>query len=282
MSVIAKILIVVNLLLAVVFLGAAATFLGQQESWKKKHDDLQARTSSEIKDLNENLNNTRKDKTEYENKAQQAEAKYNELQNRFDQKETDYQQIAKKHDELLASYNKLSDTYKDLQAQNTQLTQDKDRLLNEKEQALTEKRQAIEAQNSAVTEQKRLQDQINDKDSQIAELNKRVNKLSDELESANMQLQVYIDKVGKLPEIINMPHIEAKVTGVDKDLNIVLLSVGRDDQVKPGYTFTVYRGNQYVGQVKIDKVEKDYASGYSVKELEKEPIEVGDSATTGF
>ena len=38
MSVVAKILVVLNLVLAIVFLGMASTFLGQQESWKVRHD----------------------------------------------------------------------------------------------------------------------------------------------------------------------------------------------------------------------------------------------------
>jgi len=72
------------------------------------------------------------------------------------------------------------------------------------------------------------------------------------------------------------------VSAVDNKMNIVILSVGRDDKVKEGYKFTIYRGDDYVGQVIIDKVEKDYCSGYSMKAVEKQPIQVGDRATTRF
>jgi hypothetical protein len=65
-------------------------------------------------------------------------------------------------------------------------------------------------------------------------------------------------------------------------MNIVVLSIGRDDAVKPGYEFTVFRGSEYVARVVIDKVEKDFCSGYSKKEVEKMPISVGDDATTKF
>ena len=282
MSVIAKILIVLNLLLAVVFLGAAATFLGQQESYKVKLANLQTKYDTETKNLNESLTNARNDQRAQEALATQSKNQLTELQARFDQKEQDYNTLTSNHNTLLGQYERLSQTYKDMLEQNKQLSADKDRLLNEKETALTERRQAIDDMNAAVTEQKRLQGIIDDQKGQIAELNKRLNETAEKLETAQITIQAYQKAVGNLPDVINPPLIKAMVTGVDKDLNIVLISVGKDDQVKPGYSFTVYRGNEYVGKVMIDKVEKDYASGYSVKELEKEPIEVGDSATTGF
>ena len=52
--------------------------------------------------------------------------------------------------------------------------------------------------------------------------------------------------------------------------------------MKVGFAFTIYRGNVYVARVVIDKVEKESCSGYSMKELEKTPIQVGDEATTRF
>ena len=82
--------------------------------------------------------------------------------------------------------------------------------------------------------------------------------------------------------LIGAPVLLGKVAAVDNDMNIVVLSIGRDDQVKPGYEFTIYRGTDYKAKVVINKVEKDYCSGYSRKELEAAPIEVGDEATTRF
>jgi TolA-binding protein len=282
MSAIAKILIVLNLLLAVAFLGAAATFLGQQESWKFKHTELNDKYTRETKELNDALTSVRNKNRELEQNASQAQSSLTALQSRFDQKETDYTQLSNAQNELIAKYNSLSATYDDIVAQNKQLAADKDRLVNEKDQAMSERRAAIDDKNNATTEQKRLEGEIEDLNTQIAELNKRLVANADELESANIKLEAYRKQVGELPNLINPPKLDGKVTGVDNDLNIVLLSIGRDDDVKPGFTFTVYRGNEYVGKIMIDKVEKDYASGYSMKELQKHPIEVGDDVTTGF
>ena len=55
-----------------------------------------------------------------------------------------------------------------------------------------------------------------------------------------------------------------------------------DDKVQVGFEFTIYRGMEYVGKVVINRVERDYCSGESKKEIQKSPIQVGDQATTRF
>jgi len=282
MSVIAKILIVLNLVLAVVFLGASATFLGQQESWKKKHDDLKTATTAEIADITAQRDGAQRTARDQENLASTKQARITELEGTLEAKEADYTQITERYNTLLGQYERLSQTYKDAVALNDSLTQKNNALVNEKDAALTAKREAIAAQNAAETEQKRLEGELESMQGQLAELAKRMTALSDEHESQTVLLEAYVEKFGSLADVMNPPTIKARVTAVDNDLNIVMLSVGRDDQVKVGFAFTVYRGDEYIGKVIIDKVEADYASGYSVKELEQGAIQVGDDATTRF
>jgi len=284
MSVIAKILIVLNLVLAVVFLGASATFLGQQEAWKTKHDKLQASTSAEINDLNTQLETARQRASAQEILAGQRQGEIDSLKATLQSREEDYAKIQESHNTLLGQYERLSQTYKDAVALTESLTQEKNNLVNEKDAALTAKREAIDAKNAAETEQKRLEGELEASQMTTAETAKRLNELSEQHESQTILLEAYVEKYGALSDVMNPPTIRAKITAVNNSLNIVMLSVGRDDEVKVGYAFTVYRGNQYIGKVIIDKVEADYASGYSVKELEADgqSIQVGDDATTRF
>jgi hypothetical protein len=80
----------------------------------------------------------------------------------------------------------------------------------------------------------------------------------------------------------DVPKIDSKVAAVNPESNVVVISGGRDVGVEPGYEFTVFRGNEYVARIVIDKVEEDFSSGYSMKEIEKSPIRVGDDVTTKF
>jgi hypothetical protein len=282
MSVIAKILIVLNLVLAVVFLGASATFLGQQESWKKKHDDLKSASAATIADLTAQRDGANRTARDQETLAGQRQEQIAELQGTLQAKESDYTQITERYNTLLGQYERLSQTYKDAVALNDSLTQQKNALINEKDDALTAKRDAIDAKNAAETEQKRLEGELEAAQMANSELAKRHMELSDQHESQTVLLEAYVEKFGSLSDVMNPPTIRARVTAVDNNLNIVMLSVGRDDKVKVGFAFTVYRGNEYIGKVIIDKVEADYASGYSVKELEQGAIQVGDDATTRF
>jgi vacuolar-type H+-ATPase subunit I/STV1 len=282
MSVIAKILIVLNLVLAVVFLGASATFLGQQESWKVKHVELTKTSTATINDLTAQRDGANRTAREQENLAAQRQEQIADLQGRMEAKENDYTQITESYNTLLGQYERLSQTYKDAVALNESLTQQKNTLINEKDAALTAKRDAIDAKNAAETEQKRLEGELETSKMDNSELAKRHMELADQHESQTVLLEAYVEKFGSLSDVMNPPTIKARVTAVDTNLNIVMLSVGRDDKVKVGFPFTVYRGNEYIGKVIIDKVEADYASGYSVKELEQGAIQVGDEATTRF
>jgi predicted nuclease with TOPRIM domain len=282
MSVIAKILIVVNLLLAVVFLGAAATFLGEQESWKIRYDKQAKELNATIDTLKTNLDSAVADKAKAERDASDAKSQYDSLSHQFDQKDADYKKFVQALGDLQGKYAQLSASYNTLQQQLQDMTTAKDKAVQDKETAQTAQRKAIEDKNSAVKDRDRIQSQLEDVQGQLAELNKRMNDLAQQYDSAQILITAYKNRFGPLPDVINPPPLDASVSAVDNKLNIVLLSIGKDDKVKVGYAFSVYRGNEYVGKVIVDKVEKDYCSAHSVKGLEKKPIMVGDSATTRF
>jgi hypothetical protein len=65
---------------------------------------------------------------------------------------------------------------------------------------------------------------------------------------------------------------------VNKDLRFVVLNKGSKDGVKAGYTFQIYRGQQYKGQVRVQDVQEGMCSALILNE--KAPIANGDSATT--
>jgi predicted nuclease with TOPRIM domain len=280
MSVVAKILVVINLLLAFVFLGAASTFLGEKETWKIRHTKDTADLQKKIDDLNVNLNQAVEARNEQREIANQFQVQNTELKAQLEAKELEATNISEAQDKLHADYDRLARTYTDLQGTIDQLTADKNALTDDKEKALKEKRDAVETANSAVTEQKRLEREILNLQDQLAQVEKDMNELGDKLENTNLVVALYRDTYGEIGEKLGVPLIKGAVMAVNNDLNIVLLSVGRDDNVKIGYEFTIYRGNEYVGTVIVDKVEKDHCSGASKTGIQRMAIAVGDKATT--
>ena len=282
MSVVAKILVVLNLVLAIVFLGMASTFLGQQESWKVRHDAKVKEMGDEIAKWKQNYDSVN---TNYQLQLQETarlQTENAEKTTLIQAKEEEYQAVEEKHNQLLASTNKLAETERQLQASIDDLNADKNRLTGEKEAAMKEKRQAIEDMNNAITERKRLANSGEQKDNQIGELEKRIAMLADQVEKLGLTVKAYEDEVGPLGPYVGVPTIKAKINAVSGKENIVLLSVGRDDGVKVGFKFVVYRGTEYVGTVVVKSVEKDYCAAASDKGIEKLPIQVGDDATTRF
>ena len=282
MSVVAKILVVLNLFLAIGFLGASATFLGVQENYKVQLAEASTRMQGEIDDLTAQKQKLGKDLSDQRALSAEKQANNEGLTAQAEAQEGEFGRLREVHNQLLGQYERLSQTATDLQSTIDSLNNDKNRLIGEKDSALGEKRGAVDDKNTAVTEQKRLENEILGLQDQVAELEKRFNATAKQLEDTDLVVALYKEKYGEIGESLGVPAIAAVVAGVNTDLNIVLLSGGRDDMVKEGYEFTIYRNNEYVATVVIDKVEKDHCSGYSKKEVERLPITVGDKGTTRF
>ncbi len=282
MSVVAKILVVLNLFLAVGFLGASATFLGVQENYKVQLKETTEKMQGQINDLTDLKDKLDEDLASQRQMSADFRATNEGLTASAAAKEQEALRLSERHNQLLGQWERLSQTYTDAVSTIDNLTADKGRLITEKDSALAEKRNAVDAKNNAITEQKRLENEILGQGDQIGELEKRLTGMAEKLENTELVVALYVDKFGVLGESLGLPPIAAVVAGVNNELNIVLLSVGRDDQVKEGYEFTIYRNNEYVATVVVDKVEKDHCSGYSKKEVERLPISVGDKGTTRF
>ena len=80
---------------------------------------------------------------------------------------------------------------------------------------------------------------------------------------------------------VDVPSIPSRVLAVDKDVNLVMLSVGRNDGVKKGYQFSIYRGDKYVGKVRVEKVYDDMCAGVILPQYKSDlNIQEGDDANT--
>ena len=77
-----------------------------------------------------------------------------------------------------------------------------------------------------------------------------------------------------------MKDLRAVVSAADPRADIYILSVGKKDGVEAGYEFTVYRGNEYISTIVVDKVFENYASGTTKKGMKRKDVMPGDEAAT--
>jgi regulator of replication initiation timing len=289
MGTFAKIFIVVNLVLAVVFLGAAAALLGTAESWKKKYEsdgymDVMALNKS-VKDrlgaLDAQLKVATDERDKYQSDFMVEQRRATELDKKLVEKNTEFSQIVGKYNNLAEDFNALTKSFDDMKANYKEAFDENRKLQGQVDTALAEtaaaKQDADDLRETLEREQgivKQLQADLGAAEKSNMKITEEKNRLADVVAMINEKAP------DLLKDLMVLKAVKATVVGVDADLNIVLISAGADDEVQIGYTFTVYRGGQYVGKLVIDKVGPDWASGHMDTGLTKEFPQRGDEAAT--
>lgn len=82
------------------------------------------------------------------------------------------------------------------------------------------------------------------------------------------------------PEDVNSIRVAGKITNVSRDR--VELSIGKDDGVREGQNLDIYRGDKYVGRVKVVESRPDMAVAAIEREFQQFPIQRGDNVASGL
>ena len=72
--------------------------------------------------------------------------------------------------------------------------------------------------------------------------------------------------------------LSGQVTAVATELDLVVISIGRDAGVNEGDEFTISRGGTFVCKVTIDRVDRPWSSGRVTLKGKEEP-RIGDNAS---
>lgn len=281
---VAKILIVLNLILAVMVMGAAGAYLQSAEDWRGRYTQKSDELEGEIKELTSRLQQTQNSLDEANRKAAAAATAQSaaEAANRTLQENNNLNQ--KKLDDYNATLQGLEARVKDLSANLDAAGQRNETLQAEKKTAEDEKRAALAAKNAAETEQKRLEDEVANLTQMLDGAQKNGVALAEQLEAANTTITIYKEKYGT-PGAVAAP-IKGMVLAADAKMDIYLISVGEKDGVKTADELTVYRNDQFVAVVVVDKVFEDKAS-VIVKRMDGKPfkkmdIQQGDKVATVY
>lgn len=117
-------------------------------------------------------------------------------------------------------------------------------------------------------------------ESKVAELQSRIAKQDQEIarlqeENLRLQDQLALFRGQKAPA---GKRIAARVDAIDKENELVVLSVGTDQKVEVGDEFTIHRGVEFVGKVKVVKVYPDLSGARVLFTKKWEQIRKADSA----
>lgn len=280
MTFVGKILVVLHLVLAVVFMGFAGAIYTAQVNWRTAKENTQNRLDVAKKELVE--------KSTALTQAADAAAK----------KEADLQQQVT---QLTGEKNALT-------LRNTSLEAETARL-----KALANSEQKIAGLSTSEAEQRLLEAELQrarniELENSRNQLITANNKLSDEIFGAKVKLDALLAKHEEsLREIATMKSFLASkdlptdiksmvvsttppppVTGVVMDLRparpgtseTVEISLGSDDGLTKGHELTIYRNDRYLGKIRLNFITPDRAVGEVVERTKNSTIQRGDNVTT--
>lgn len=123
---------------------------------------------------------------------------------------------------------------------------------------------------------------LNDELNQAMALKSNLSERNNQFAQQITRMKLVMDMHG-LDERSPVAYLAPKVTGVVLAVNssdLIEVSIGSDDGLKPGHVMQVYRGNQYLGQITIRSTGPDRAVGQIDKTLQRGKIQKGDNVTT--
>jgi hypothetical protein len=279
MSGLAKAFVVINLILALFFLGASATLFKANKNWKqvaeKGHQEL-----GELKeraDAKAKADAGRIASLEENGSVQEAEiavltTQKQELENANGALNTDKSQLQARVNTLEAQI-----------AQKDSHLQDRDNTLAAKDEEIArlvaEKTEADESRKVAVDLSQRARLDLQQQEEANEHLLTELTDIRKALDEKTLRLEALATigyPVDTIP--VAVPKISGIVSAVRGD--IVVLSVGRQDNVREGYEFTIYEGDRFIGKVKVESLLDDMSGARVLFTEQGATIKAGQNAST--
>lgn len=281
MTNIAKVFIVINFVLSILYLGFAATLLAHKWDYRQMYLDMAYRHEQESREFQNKMNDADKRAENFEKYLSEAK----ELANKY---KKDLQTLQKTHEELKRKSDSDSATLANISAEikdiNGKIAKKDDRikeLEDEKERLKGVVEEARKAKEEALNEQQRIEFELSNQQGALAEKEKLLQKAEKELWESKQIIRVVRDAGVNIPNLFKPAKaLDGQIVSVSNDVPLVMISLGTDDGVQKGYQFTVYRQNNYVGRVTVEEVYKDMCAARIIKDMTVKSIKQGDSVTT--
>jgi hypothetical protein len=276
MSTVAKVFVVLNLVLAVAFLGAAATFLAYVDSYRGQLDvekaaHVQTRTDKDrqIADLTTQLGAATQQVLAANTARDLALATDTRTTQAWQNLQADYANTAANLTRATASLTVAQDTIKNLTALKDELQQNA-RTMNEAMRVANDERgAAVKAANQAQLD-------LENSQSTVRELEQKLATCEDARARLDFAQRARAAGGGTGGPGEPQPAQAGKITAADPRANIVVISLGSEDGVKAGFRYVVSRGAAYVGTVEVTSTEAKQSAARSLRDLQKSEIRTGD------
>jgi predicted nucleic acid-binding Zn-ribbon protein len=285
MSLLAKIFIVMQTVLIMVYLGMTATLYQHRRDWRTSYQKLKHRYTTSVSRAQKEIQALR---TYVQSKDELITSKQREvvsLKSSLDQQvalaqrnNQLYQDKTTEFNQLNQNFTNLSRNLSDANTRNKQLDDRKAELEGLLEVA-TNRRETAEGQVARLTTlNTNLEQDLGDLRTQFADTRQKLREkelLISMVEGSGVDIELLVPG----PPV---PAIDGNVVAIKTDVNppLVLLSVGQDDRVERGFHFSIYRGSKFVGKVVVERVLRDSAGCRVLFTADGQQIQPGDNAAT--
>lgn len=282
MSTLAKVFVLINLVLSIVFITMAGMLFNHQKDWRNAFETLAKAHHNRVRDYDGKVQNLEGSITSLEGYIKSKEEEIRQKNSDLDTVRVDLMgqrsSLARKRQEfqlLLTEHQKVVDQIDSKDNRIKELSSENDRVKTERQVALKDK-EVAEFQVARLTQIK------NDLEGDLSDIRKDFHQartkgedlqgILDQLTEYGINWRLFVVE-GEPP-----PTIHGKVTAVRSDEGLVILSVGSNEKTEKGHLFTVFRGNQYVAKVVVEKVVPTW-SGARILDKQME-VKEGDNAST--
>ncbi|HUU69432.1 MAG TPA: hypothetical protein VM186_07900 [Planctomycetota bacterium] len=283
MSILSKVMVLINLGLGIAFLAVSVVLFSQQQDWKGLHTRDVDQLNKEIKQVqqevakrNETIKSQENEVTKLQGDLARKDTQILEMQGKVETAEQKAVDAKRLHDQLNSTFEQLAENTKRIQNEAESTRERLEKVQADLQTALQEK---TDAQSELVM----LNEQMGDLKLNIETLTKAADEQQKKTADKDAVIAAYKKAVPSLVidrGTIVPPQIEAKIEEVDDQTGIVVLSVGSEDLVEKGFTFFVYRDDSYIGQVEVDRVFAAKSAARINRDMTPSSIQPGDGATT--
>ncbi len=288
MNTLSKVFVVVNLVFAVAFCFMTLTLYSKRVDWKAKYISEERAHKQNLADKNRVIAGLEKEKTDLTHALEMKVRDHDEL---FQANKELNQNLTDANDEKLVARNERRILSERMSANQLELDR-RHKHIERMHRIVLTQQQALEFakknMQNALSQRMEMENDLNGSRSRLVAVQKEKARLEKDLHHQTWIIQTLVDHgvpvrdlvfgTGAQPQV----PIHGKVLAVRPEVNLVMLSVGNDDEVKKGYRFTVYRLEQYIGKVEVEKVFSDMCSARILPDWTKEEVKEGDDASTRF
>lgn len=285
MSVLAKVFIVIEALLVMCYLGVASTLYQHRTDWRNSYLKLRERyyatarrAKREVVVYDSQIKN--KD-TDIQGKEKEVGDLKRQLDNILNEYQTTSKNLSRKNNE----YDRLQEDISKLTQQNDDLDDEIKSLRQAKSELADRLKRAEDARGKAELQVARLIAQKFNMEGDLGDMRKDYVSVRKDLRDKELLIALAEERGVNFATLLDgppVPLVRGSVQAVKADIEpaLVLIDVGKDEEVEEGFRFSVYRGEKFVGKVVVERVERDSAACRVVFASEGESIQAGDSVST--